>query len=112
MKEAWLMLQSGGIVMIPLLLSSIIVVALIIERSIMLRKNKILIPEIINVIETIKKTEDTHLAISICQKNKGAFSNIVQLGLENKDLPKFELKELISDQGRSCIIILQIKLKI
>ncbi len=100
MQEAWLMLQRGGIVMIPLILCSVLVVAIVIERSIILRKKKILIPEIINIIETINKPEDVHLAISICQKNKGAFANIVQLGLENRHLPKFELKELITDQGR------------
>ena len=100
MQEAWLMLQRGGIVMIPLILCSVLVVAIIMERSIVLRKKKILIPEIISIIETINKPEDIHLAISICQKNQGAFANIVQLGLENKDLPKFELKELITDQGR------------
>ena len=86
--------------MIPLMLCSIIAVAIIIERSIGLRKKKILYPEIINIIETINKAEDIHLAISICQKKKGAFSNIIQLGLENRVLPKFELKEMISDQGR------------
>ncbi len=93
--------------MIPLILSSILVVTIIIERSFMLRKKKILIPEIINVIETIKKPEDVHLAISICQKKKGAFSNIIQLGLENKFLPKYELKELITDQGRQEVRTLE-----
>ncbi|UCE05837.1 MAG: MotA/TolQ/ExbB proton channel family protein [bacterium] len=100
MHEAWLFLQRGGILMVPLILSSIIVVAIVIERAITLRRKKVIIPEIINVIETIKKPEDIHLAISICQKNEGAFANIVQLGLENKDLSNDELKELITDQGR------------
>lgn len=100
MHEVWLFLQRGGILMIPLILCSIIVLAIVIERSITLRRKKVLIPEIISVIETIKKPEDVHLAISICQKNEGAFANIVQLGLENKDLSNDELKELITDQGR------------
>jgi len=100
MHEAWLFLQRGGILMIPLILCSIIVFAIVIERAISLRRKKVLIPEIINVIETIKKPEDIHLAISICQKNEGTFANIVQLGLENKDLSNDELKELITDQGR------------
>lgn len=103
MHEAWLMLQRGGIIMIPLILCSIIVLAIVIERSISLRRKKVLIPEIINIIENINKPEDIHLAISICQKNGGAFANIVQLGLENKDLPNQELKELISDQGRQDV---------
>lgn len=100
MHEAWLFLQRGGILMIPLILCSIIVLAIVIERAITLRRKKVIIPEIINVIETIKKPEDIHLAISICQKNEGAFANIIQLGLENKDLSNEELKELITDQGR------------
>jgi len=95
-----LMLQRGGILMIPLFICSIIVLAIVIERTVSLRKRKVLIPEIINIIENINKPEDIHLAISICQKNEGAFANIVQVGLENKDLPNNELKELITDQGR------------
>ncbi len=100
MHEAWLFLQRGGILMIPLILCSIIVLAIVIERAITLRRKKVLIPEIISVIETIKKPQDINWAISICQKNEGAFANIVQLGLENKALKNDELKELISDQGR------------
>lgn len=100
MHDTWLFLQRGGILMIPLILCSIIVLAIVIERAFTLRRKKVLIPEIISVIETIKKPEDIHLAISICQKNEGAFANIVQLGLENKDLSNEELKELIIDQGR------------
>ncbi len=100
MHDTWLFLQRGGILMIPLILCSIIVLAIVIERAFTLRRKKVLIPEIISVIETIKKPEDIHLAISICQKNEGAFANIVQLGLENKELSNEELKELIIDQGR------------
>jgi len=107
MEQAWLFLQRGGIIMIPLILSSIIVLAIAIERSIVLRKKKILNPEIINVIEQIEKPEDINLAISICNKNKGAFANIVQLSLQNKHLPKLELKELITDQGRQEVHTLQ-----
>lgn len=107
MNEAWVMLQKGGFLMIPLFLCSIIVLTIVIERAISLRRKRVLVPEIINVIETIKKPEDIHLALSICSKNKGAFSSIVQLGLENKDLPNHELKELISDQGRQEVRTLE-----
>ena len=59
-----------------------------------------LIPEVISVIETIKKPEDIHLAVSICQKNQGPFAHIVQIGLENMNLPNGELTSLVSEQGR------------
>ena len=107
MQEAWLFFLRGGIIMIPLLLCSIIVLAIVIERSIILRKKNILIPEIINVIEQISKPDDINLAISICNQNQGAFANIIQLALENRDLPADELKELITDQGRQEVRSLQ-----
>lgn len=107
MHEAWMMLQRGGILMIPLLICSIIVLTIVIERAISLRKRKVLIPEIISVIENINNPEDIHLAISICKKNEGAFSNIVQIGLQNKELASHELKELITDQGRQEVRILE-----
>lgn len=93
--------------MIPLLLCSIIALGIIIERAIALRKKRVLVPEIINLIETIHNPGDIHLALSICQKNKGVFASIVQLGLENRQLPKDELKELIADQGRQEIRALE-----
>ena len=70
MHDAWLFLERGGPIMVPLILCSIIVLAIVIERAFSLRKKKVLVPEIISVIETIKKPEDIHLAISICQKNE------------------------------------------
>ena len=100
MKEALSILQQGGIVMIPLLICSVTVLAVVIERSISLRRKRVLIPEIINLIDTIKKPEDIHFAISICQKNEGPFTNIVQFSLENADLPNGELTGLVSEQGR------------
>ncbi len=107
MNEAWIFFQRGGIVMIPLLLCSVTALTLIIERSIVLRRKKILVPEIINVIETIQKPEDVHLALSICNKTNGAFANIVQVALENRGLPRAEIKELITDQGRQEVRSLQ-----
>ena len=45
--------KSGGIMMYPLLLASIIGLTIILERFIVLRKKKILVPEIIAVLDKI-----------------------------------------------------------
>ena len=63
MNDALSIFQRGGIVMIPLLICSVTVLAIVIERSISLKRKRVLIPEIISVIETIQKPEDIHLAI-------------------------------------------------
>jgi biopolymer transport protein ExbB len=95
--------RSGGIMMYPLLLSSIIALAIILERFIMLRRKKILIPEIINLIEHFRSLQDIDLARNICAKYKGPLSNLIRLGLENTNLERNEIKELIEDQGRQEI---------
>ena len=65
--------RQGGILMYPLALCSIVAVALIIERSLNLRRSKVIRSEIIQVIENIKGPEDLGLAYSICEKNRGLF---------------------------------------
>jgi biopolymer transport protein ExbB len=93
-------LISGGIAMIPLLLSSVLALAVVIERAISLRRNKIMVPEIISVIESLDRTEDIQLAVAICEKKSGAFANIILTGLQNQDLPPVEMRELLADEGR------------
>ena len=100
MSEVYSYLSRGGIIMIPLLLSSVLGLAIVIERAISLRRNKILIPEIISVVEEFNSVEDLKLASSMCEKNSGAFANIILTGLQNKDLSPEEVRELLSDQGR------------
>ena len=92
--------QQGGVLMYPLALCSVIALAIIIERGLNLRRTKIIRPEIIQVIENIKGTQDLGLAYSICEKNPGPFSNVMLEALRLKDLPKEEIKEAITDTGR------------
>jgi len=100
MTDVFAYLSRGGIIMIPLLLSSIIGLAIVIERAISLRRKKVLIPEIINIVDSLNSVEDIQLASSICQKHKGPFSNIILTGLQNQDLEQNEIKEMLNDQGR------------
>jgi biopolymer transport protein ExbB len=90
----------GGFIIYPLLLCSIAAFAIVIEKSIFLRRKKVIIPEIVNILDNIKGSADIALALSICEKHKGPFANIVRVGLENRHLPKDDIKETLSDQGR------------
>jgi len=93
--------------MIPLLLASIIGLSIFIERGISLRRNKVLIPEIINVVESLSTHEDIQLAAAMCKKNKGAFANIILAGIENQDLPPEEMRAFLTDQGRQEVRTLE-----
>ena len=92
--------ERGGIMMYPMALASFIALIIIIERAIILRKKKIIIPDIINVIENFSSLKDVELARNICSKFNGPLPNLIKVGLDNSDLDRDEIKELIEDQGR------------
>jgi biopolymer transport protein ExbB len=100
MKNVWDFLAKGGIIMIPLFLCSIVGLAIVIEKFISLRRRKVIVPEVVSVLENIKGTGDIALAVSICEKHHGPFANIIRSTLENHALPREEIKENLLDQGR------------
>lgn len=93
--------------MVPLLLASVLGLAIVIERAFSLRSRKVLVPEIISAINEIKNMEDVRVTERICEANLGPFANIVLVALRNQDLPREELKETILDQGRQQVRILE-----
>ncbi|OQY27767.1 MAG: hypothetical protein B6244_09690 [Candidatus Cloacimonetes bacterium 4572_55] len=96
-------LGKGGMMIIPLVVCSLLMLAVVIDRIIALRRSMIIKPEITSVIESIGKPEDIGLAEEICKRNPGAYSNLVLSGLRYRELPKEEIKEAIQDQGRQEI---------
>jgi biopolymer transport protein ExbB len=94
------LLDKGGFIIYPLLLCSILGLGIVIEKTLSLRRKKVIIPEIVNVLDNIKGPDDVGLALSICEKYNSSFTNIMRVGLENRDLPKDEIKEALDDQGR------------
>lgn len=107
MEQVWLFLVKGGIIMIPLALCSILGLAIVIEKFFSLRQKKVIIPEIVSVLDNIKGSEDVGLAVSICEKYEGPFANIIRTGLENRELSKDDLKEALLDQGRQEVRTLE-----
>jgi len=95
--------ERGGIMMYPLVLASIIAVVFIIERAVALRKKKIIIPEIISVVENFSSIKDIEFAKNVCSKYKGALSNLIKIALDNYNIPKAQVRELLEDQGRQDI---------
>lgn len=107
MQEIIAYLTRGGIMMIPLGLSSVIGLAIVIEKLLSLRKNKVLVPEIVSVVDSLQSIVDIQLARHICQKNSGPFANIIQTALNNQHLHIDEIKELVNDQGRQEVRTLE-----
>ncbi|MBW7898707.1 Biopolymer transport protein ExbB [Candidatus Brocadiaceae bacterium B188] len=106
----WLI--GGGPIMIPLLICSVLALAVIIERAINLRRNKILKPEIIQTIEAINNPADIPFAISKCEVISGPFSNLLRRMLSNNHLTREEKFVDIQAAGRQEIKVLEKRLLI
>lgn len=90
----------GGPVMYPLLICSVICLAVIIERAIGLRKRRIIRPELVRLIHEIRDLGDVPAAFSKCQVIRGPFSNIIKSTLLNLHLSWEEKLHEIEVLGR------------
>ena len=100
-------LGQGGVLMIPLAISSVLAVWVILDRAWNLRRARILVPEIVGVIESLSTPSDIALARSVCDRNPGPFSTIVQVALDSRDRDKDEIRERVEDQGRQEVARLE-----
>jgi biopolymer transport protein ExbB len=107
MQTVWEFLTKGGITMIPLGLCSFVGLAIVIEKFITLRRSRILIPEVVAVVDGLATADDVPLVMSVCEKHDGPLPSIVRTALANRHLPREEMKEVIIDQGRQEIRTLE-----
>lgn len=99
-EESWIWFEKGGTVMIPLLLCSILGLAIVLAKLFQLRPNRIIVPEIVRLIRSITRHDDAEHALRVCHQKGGPFANVIISGLENRDLPSDAMREIIEEQGR------------
>ena len=107
LEQSWQFFVKGGIMMIPLAIASVWALAIILERLVHLRRSKIILPEIQHAVESLKEESDIPMAISICKRHSGPFANLIRLTLEQRHLPKEDLKEVTEEEGRQEIHALE-----
>ncbi|MDP2363558.1 MAG: MotA/TolQ/ExbB proton channel family protein [Ignavibacteria bacterium] len=89
----------GGFIMWPILLSSIIGLAVSIDRFIMLRKAKINVPAFMVRIRGFIKKKDISGAISYCMQENSPVANIVRKGLKKYKYGHDRVKDAIENAG-------------
>ena len=94
------MLTKGGWLMIPIFLSSIIAVAIIIDRYFLIRKSKLNIPSFMVKIGAFLKRKDLAGAIQFCLQDKSNAANIIRKGLKKYHHGHERVKEAIESAGK------------
>lgn len=93
------LIQKGGPVMYPIILCSVLALAIVIERFYNLYKAKIDTKDFMNNVEITIKRNRIAEAIKICDKTPGPISRIVKAGILKHDRPRQEIRESIEDAG-------------
>jgi len=96
----WAILVKGGPVMIPLAILSVMGLAVVIEKLITLRSQRVLQREIINCVESVKTPADIPMAIKICERYDTPFANIIRTGLEGSGSSLLVVRQEMEDIGR------------
>ena len=99
--------RSGGPVMYPLGLLSVVAVAIIIERLWVLRSSNYLEPGTVHALSGLLGGRDYKAAGDYCRRHPGPFAELVHTMVENRHAPYDELKEILGDTGRHQLLGLQ-----
>jgi biopolymer transport protein ExbB len=96
----WQMILAGRFVLAPLVLCSVVGLAVFIERLFVLRRSRVVVPEIAEAVETLAATTDYAVANAILQRRPGPFANIVRAGLDHAADDWQIIKDALQESGR------------
>ena len=97
----------GGPVMGPILLCSVITLAIIVERCLSLRRHRILRYDILQRIEELLRDRKIPEATTLCKRYPSSMTRILLAAILNHDKTRQEIKEVIEDAGRHEVPVLE-----
>ncbi len=98
--DLWHWIVAGRSMMIPIGAASLVGLAVIIERLIVLRRGRIIVPEIAAAVDTLDTGHDLSVAYALSRGRPGPFSNIVRAGLDHADNDWTVIRDVLQETGR------------
>ena len=97
----------GGPVMYPIVLGSVLALALFLERIWSMRRERVIPPSFRRRVRALVKDGKLSEAEILCQENASSLANIVGAALKEADKPRREIKESVTEVGRREVSILE-----
>jgi len=94
------MILAGRYMMIPIGLASLVGLTVIIERVLVLRKHRIIFPEIAGAVESMSASADLSVVRATCERHPGPFANIVLAGLNHSENDWTIIRDVLQEAGR------------
>ena len=102
----------GGILMIPILICSVIVIAVAIERYLTYKKLVIKVPQFMMKLRSPLNRGDVLSAMNECTVTKGPVANVVKAGMEKAKFGRERMKEAMETAGNTEAYFLEKNLNI
>jgi biopolymer transport protein ExbB len=100
-------LISGGPVMIPLGMLSLVALAVVLERLWILRRNNYLKDSTVSSVSRLLVNREYKAALDYCRRHPGPLTHLVMTLVDNRKAPYDELREMLEDSGRHELLGLQ-----
>ena len=97
----------GGIVIYPIILCSIIALAIFFERLWILRRNAVIPEGLVDNVEKNLKKKNIAGALDICERSDSSIAKIFLAGLKNSGKGMWIVKEAIEERGGRESVILE-----
>lgn len=100
------LILKGGIFIYPIILCSVIALAVFLERLWTLRRSRIIPNDFVVNVEALLKKQKISDALFLCQRDASSIAKIFFAGLKNSGRGMWLVKEAIEDRGNREAVIL------
>ncbi|MCA9527274.1 MAG: MotA/TolQ/ExbB proton channel family protein [Myxococcales bacterium] len=100
MNELWGFLKQGGPLMVPILVFSVVALAVFLERAWALQSSKVVPRDFLALIRRKVKEGRAAEAVTLCEGNPSAVSRVVAAGVRHAGRPREVIKEAFEEVGR------------
>jgi len=97
----------GGVFMYPIIVCSMLSLAIFLEKIWSLRRKKNIPPSFLNEIEQLLNKKNVSEALELCDSNRSSISRIFSAGIKNYGKRREVIKERIEEVGRREASILE-----
>ncbi|MBN2123971.1 MAG: MotA/TolQ/ExbB proton channel family protein [Deltaproteobacteria bacterium] len=101
------LLSKGGVFIYPIILCSVIALAIFLERLWVLRRNRVIPGEFTRSVEDLLKKQKVSEAIFLCQGDASSISRVFFAGLKNMGKGMWLVKEAIEERGGREAVMLE-----
>ncbi len=110
--KVWMWIQEGGVVMYPILLCSVIALAIFLERLYSLRRSRVIPQGFVQELETFKERGGEREAlVGLCERYDSALARVIKAGVERVSYGLAEVAHAVEGVGQHEAALLSTNLR-